>query len=162
MRGRGQTRTTLRYRVSEPALAGLTAGAVVVPAPLFAAAVAVDGWTAGLVGLAAAVGVALHAGLAAARDDDGALSAADEPLRRAAFAGGGAFLAGALPALVVLSNLGVGYLLAVGVVAVELAIIASLRVRLVGRDVLEAAVRVALGGALAAAIGAGVGSLAGL
>ncbi|MFC7070028.1 hypothetical protein [Halobaculum lipolyticum] len=161
MRRAGQTRTTLRYRVSEPALAGLTAGAVVVPAPLFAAAVAVDSWTAGLVGLAATIGVALHAGLSAARDDDGGLSAADDPLRRAGFGGGGAFLAGGLPALVVLSGLG-GYVLAMGVVAVELAVVAALRVRLVGRDAVEATVRVVLGGALATAVGAGLGSLAGL
>ncbi|MFC7097253.1 hypothetical protein [Halobaculum marinum] len=161
MRPAGQTRTTLRYRVSEPALAGLTAGAVVVPAPLFAAAVAVDAWTAGLVGLAAAVGVALHAALSAANDDDGGLSTADDPIRRASFAGGGAFLSGGLPALVVLSGLG-GYFLAIGVVAAELTVVAALRVRLVGRDVVEATVRVVLGGALAAAVGAGVGSLAGL
>lgn len=162
MRPRGQTRTTLRYRVSEPALAGLTAGAVVVPAPLFAAAVAVDGWTAGLVGLAAAVGIAVHAALAAARDDDGALTVGNEQIRRAAFGGGGAFLAGALPSLSMLVGGTLGYVLAVGVIAVELGVIAGLRVRLVGRDVNEAAVRVVLGGALGAALGAGLGSLAGL
>jgi len=162
MRGRGQTRTTIRHRVSEPALTGLTAGAVVVPAPLFAAAVAVDGWTAGLVGLAAAIGVALYAAFSAGGDDDGGLSAADDPVRRAGLAGGGAFLAGALPSLVVLAGTGLGFLLAVAVVAIELAIVTGLRIRLVGGDVLETAVRVALGGALAAALGTGVGSLAGL
>ncbi|MFC6795100.1 VIT1/CCC1 transporter family protein [Halobaculum halobium] len=148
--------------MSEPALTGLTAGAVVVPAPLFAAAVAVDGWTAGLVGLAAAIGVALYAALAAAGDDDGGLSAADDPVRRAGLAGGGAFLAGALPSLVVLAETSWGFPLAVALVAAELAVVGSLRVRLVGGDVLETAVRVALGGALAAALGAGVGSLAGV
>ncbi|MFC6786804.1 VIT1/CCC1 transporter family protein [Halobaculum halobium] len=162
MRGRGRTKTTVRHRVSEPALTGLTAGAVVVPAPLFAAAVAVDGWTAGLVGLAAAIGVALYAALAAAGDDDGGLSAADDPVRRAGLAGGGAFLAGALPSLVVLAETSWGFPLAVALVAAELAVVGSLRVRLVGGDVLETAVRVALGGALAAALGAGVGSLAGV
>ncbi|MXR42941.1 hypothetical protein GRX01_16525 [Halobaculum sp. WSA2] len=162
MRGRGRTRTTVRHRVSEPALRGLAAGAVVVPAPLFAAAVAVDGWTAGLVGLAATVGVALHAAFAAADDDGGGLSAAGDSVRRAGLAGGGAFLAGALPSLVVLADLGLGYLLAVAVVAAELAVVAGLRIRLAGGDVLETAVRVALGGALAVAVGAGIGSLAGL
>ncbi|WP_435063332.1 hypothetical protein [Halobaculum sp. EA56] len=162
MRARGETRTTRRYRVSEPALSGLVAGAVVVPAPLFAAAVAVDGWTAGLVGLAATVGVALHAALSAAGEDDGGLSAADAPVRRAGLAGGGAFLAGALPSLTVLANRPWSYLLAVGVVAVQLGVVAALRVRLVDSDVVEVAVRVALGGALAGAVGAGLGSLAGL
>lgn len=161
MRGRGQTKTTIRHRVSEPALTGLTAGAVVVPAPLFAAVVAVDGWTAGLVGLATTIGVALYAAFSAA-DDDGGLSAADDPVRRAGLAGGGAFLAGALPSLVVLAGIGLGFLLAVAVVAIELAIVAGLHIRLVGGDVLETAVRVALGGALAVAVGAGIGSLAGL
>ncbi len=151
----------MRYRVSEPALAGLTAGAVVVPAPLFCAAVATDPWTAGLVGLAAAVGVALHAALSAARDDDGGLSAADDPLRRATFGGGGAFLAAALPSLVVLSGLG-RVPFALLVVVVELGVVAALRVRLVGRDVVEATVRVVLAGAVAAAVGAGLGSLAAL
>ncbi|QZP36488.1 hypothetical protein [Halobaculum magnesiiphilum] len=162
MRGRGRTRTTVRYRVSEPALTGLTVGAVVVPAPLFAAAVAVDGWTAGLVGLAATIGVGLYAALAAAGDDDGGLSADGDPVRRAGLAGGGAFLAGALPSLVVLAETRWGFPLAVGIVAAELAVVGGLRVQLVGGDVLETAVRVALGGALAAAVGAGVGSLAGL
>lgn len=162
MRGRGQTKTTVRHRVSEPALMGLTAGAVVVPAPLFAAAVGVDGWTAGLVGLAAAIGVAVYAALSAASDDDGGLSAAADPVRQASLAGGGAFLTGALPSLVVLADTSWGYLFAVGVVAAELAVVAGLRVRFVGSDMVETAVRVALGGALATAVGAGVGSLAGL
>ncbi|QZY00804.1 hypothetical protein [Halobaculum rubrum] len=162
MRGRGQTRTTIRHRVSEPALTGLGAGAVVVPAPLFAAAVAVDGWTAGLVGLAATIGVALHVAFAAADADDGGLSTADDPVRRAGLAGGGAFLAGALPSLVVLAGVALGFLLAIAVVAAELAVVAGLRVRFVGGDVLETAVRVVLGGALAVALGAGVGSLAGI
>ncbi|UIO99986.1 hypothetical protein Hbl1158_01040 [Halobaculum sp. CBA1158] len=162
MRRRGRTRTTVRHRVSEPAVSDLTAGAVVVPAPLFAATVALGPWTGGLVGLAATVGVALHAGLAAARDDDGALSAADEPIRRAGIAAGGGFLAGALPSLVVSSGLAGGFLPGVAVVAVELGVVAGLRVQLVGGDVVEAAVRVVLGGALAAAVGAGLGSLSGL
>ncbi|WP_435123961.1 VIT1/CCC1 transporter family protein [Halobaculum sp. D14] len=156
----GRTETTRLHRVVRPALSGLTVGAVAPPAALFAAALAAGPAVAVRVGVAAAAGVALHAAFRAAYVDDGALRSGDDPIRDAALGGGGAFVAGALPvAPFVHPDTTVAFVGALLLVAAVLGAVTWLRVRYADADALEAAVRVALGGAVAVAVGAVVGGL---
>lgn len=155
----GRTETTRLLRVVRPALAGVTVGATAAPAPLFAAAVAGDPSLAALVGAASAVGLGLTHGLAAAFEDDGGIQSDDDPARRAALTGGGAFLAAGVPVFPFVFVSDGAFALAFPLLAAVLGGVALLRARYGDADVVEAAVRVVLAGAVAAAVGAGIGSL---
>lgn len=159
MYSRGRTGTTRLLRVVRPALSGATAGATVAPAPLFAAVVAADAKVAFLVGVATAIGVGLARGVGAAFEDDGGIQSHEDPARRGVLAGCAAFLAAALPVVPFGVAPGAAFAPAFLLLAVVLGVVAGLRARYAGADAVEAAVRVVLVGAVAAAVGAGLGGL---
>jgi rubrerythrin len=116
-------------QVVQPGLAGLMDGSVSTLAPLFAAAFATkDSWNTFLVGLAAALGAGISMGFAEALSDDGSLTGRGRPLVRGVVCGVMTGLGGighTLPYL--LPDIHAATWLAVGVVAVELIVIAWVR-----------------------------------
>lgn len=137
-------------RVVQPGLAGLMDGSVSTLAPLFAAAFATGhSWDAFRVGLAASVGAGISMGFAEALSDDGELSGRGGPLLRGTICGfmttaGG--IGHTMPFLI--SNFRIAMMIAVGVVAVELAVIAWIRHRYMESPWLGATLQVVLGGVL--------------
>jgi len=147
-------------QIVQPGLAGLMDGSVSTLAPLFAAAFATHNtWETFLVGLAAAVGAGISMGFAEALSDDGSLTGRGSPWLRGAMSGimtaaGG--LGHALPYLI--PDFRTATIIAVGVVIVELAVIAWVRHRYMQTPLVSAAVQVLLGGALVFVTGILIGS----
>src|SRR4051795_11615347 len=116
-------------QVVQPGLAGLMDGSVSTLAPLFAAAVATKSSAdAFLVGLAASVGAGISMGFAEALSDDGSMTGRGRPLIRGVICGlmtaiGG--LGHTLPYLI--QDIHIATWVAVGVVVVELLVIAWVR-----------------------------------
>jgi rubrerythrin len=133
-------------QVVQPGLAGLMDGSVSTLAPLFAAAFKTqDSWTTFLVGLAASIGAGISMGFAEALSDDGSLTGRGRPLTRGLVCGVMTTLGGighTLPYLV--PNIHVATSIAIGVVMVELGVIAWVRHRYMdtpwGRSVLQVVV----------------------
>jgi rubrerythrin len=147
-------------QIVQPGLAGLMDGSVSTLAPVFAAAFATkDSWDAFVVGLAASIGAGISMGFAEALSDDGALSGRGRPYVRGAVCGLMTTLGGighTLPFLVPDFRLAMG--IAIGVVLVELAVIAWIRHRYMDTPLLPAMVQVVLGGALVFVAGVLIGS----
>jgi rubrerythrin len=147
-------------QIVQPGLAGLMDGSVSTLAPVFAAAFATkDSWDAFVVGLAASIGAGISMGFAEALSDDGALSGRGRPYVRGAVCGLMTTLGGighTLPFLVSDFRLATG--IAIGVVLVELAVIAWIRHRYMDTPLLPAMVQVVLGGALVFIAGVLIGS----
>ena len=147
-------------QIVQPGLAGLMDGSVSTLAPLFAAAFATkNSWETLLVGLAAAVGAGISMGFAEALSDNGSLTGRGSPLLRGAICGlmtavGG--LGHALPYLI--PDFHVATIVAVAVVAVELAVIAWIRNRYMDTPLLSAAFQVVVGGLLVFGTGILIGS----
>jgi erythrin-vacuolar iron transport family protein len=147
-------------QVVQPGLAGLMDGSVSTLAPLFAAAFATHkSWDAFLVGLAASVGAGISMGFAESLSDDGSLTGRGSPWIRGAATGlmttaGG--LGHTLPFLI--SNFHVATVIAVIVVAVELAAISYIRHRYMDTPFLQAAFQVIVGGVLVFLTGYLIGS----
>jgi rubrerythrin len=147
-------------QVIQPGLAGLMDGSVSTLAPLFAAAFATrDHWQTFLVGLAAAVGAGISMGFAEALSDDGSLTGRGRPWTRGFVCGlmtavGG--LGHTLPYLIPHFWTATG--LAVGVVFVELAVIAWVRHRYMDSPLTSAVFQVVLGGILVFMTGILIGS----
>ena len=147
-------------QIVQPGLAGLVDGSVSTLAPLFAAAFATkNSWETLLVGLAAAVGAGISMGFAEALSDNGSLTGRGSPLLRGAICGlmtavGG--LGHALPYLI--PDFHVATIVAVAVVAVELAVIAWIRNRYMDTPLLSAAFQVVVGGLLVFGTGILIGS----
>src|SRR5262249_31087251 len=118
-------------QVVQPGLAGLMDGSVSTLAPLFAAAFATkNSWETFLVGLAASLGAGISMGFAEALSDDGSLTGRGRPWVRGFVCGLMTTLGGlghTLPYLI--PNYQLATWIAVGVVAVELGIIAWIRNR---------------------------------
>ena len=137
-------------RVVQPGLAGLMDGSVSTLAPLFAAAFATgSSWDAFRVGLAASVGAGISMGFAEALSDDGELSGRGGPLLRGAVCGlmttaGG--IGHTLPYLI--ADFRLATAVAIGVVGLELAIIAWVRHHFMETPWLSATLQVVLGGVL--------------
>ena len=144
----------------QPGLAGLMDGSVSTLAPLFAAAFATHNtWETFLVGLAASVGAGISMGFAEALSDDGSLTGRGAPLVRGAVCGvmtavGG--LGHTLPYLI--PSFWTATVIAVIVVAVELAAISYIRYRFMDTPFLAAAFQVVVGGALVFLAGILIGS----
>jgi rubrerythrin len=144
----------------QPGLAGLMDGSVSTLAPLFAAAFAThNSWETFLVGLAAAVGAGISMAFAEALSDDGSLTGRGAPVLRGAVCGvmtaaGG--LGHTLPYLI--SDFTLATILAVCVVAVELAVISFIRHRYMDTPLLSAAFQVVVGGVLVFLAGILIGS----
>jgi len=137
-------------RFVQPGLAGLMDGSVSTLAPLFAAAFATMNTLATFkVGLAASVGAGISMGFAEAMSDDGKLSGRGTPWLRGVVCGlmttvGG--LGHTMPYLI--GNFHLATSVALGVVAVELAIIAWIRKRYMDTPLLSAIFQVVVGGVL--------------
>jgi rubrerythrin len=144
----------------QPGLAGLMDGSVSTLAPLFAAAFATHNtWATFLVGLAASVGAGISMGFAEALSDDGSLTGRGAPLARGTVCGvmtavGG--LGHTLPYLI--PNFWTATAVAVGVVALELAVISYVRHRFMDTPFLAAAFQVVVGGVLVFLAGIAIGS----
>ena len=143
-------RRSIVLQYVQPGLAGLMDGSVSTLAPLFAAAFAThQSKDAFLVGLAASVGAGISMGFAEALSDDGSLTGRGKPLIRGSICGlmttaGG--IGHTLPYLVADFRLATG--IALGVVAVELAVISWVRHHFMETPIIRATLQVVLGGVL--------------
>jgi erythrin-vacuolar iron transport family protein len=144
----------------QPGLAGLMDGSVSTLAPLFAAAFATHNtWETFLVGLAASVGAGISMGFAEALSDDGSLTGRGTPWIRGTVCGLMTALGGlghTLPYLI--RDFWTATVLAVIVVAVELAAISYIRYRYMDTPFLSAAFQVVIGGTLVFLAGILIGS----
>ncbi len=137
-------------QVVQPGLAGLMDGSVSTLAPLFAAAFATENtWRTFQVGLAASIGAGISMGFAEALSDDGSLTGRGRPWVRGLICGLMTALGGlghALPYLIPHFNIATG--VAIGVVVVELAVIAWIRRRYMDTPWRSAIFQVVIGGLL--------------
>jgi erythrin-vacuolar iron transport family protein len=144
----------------QPGLAGLMDGSVSTLAPLFAAAFATHStWATFLVGLAAAIGAGISMGFAEALSDDGSLTGRGAPVVRGVVCGVMTALGGighTLPYLI--PHFYTATVLAIVVVALELAAISWIRTRYMDTPFLQAAFQVMVGGVLVFAAGILIGS----
>jgi erythrin-vacuolar iron transport family protein len=153
------SRRMFMLQVIQPGLAGLMDGSVSTLAPIFAAAFATHkSWDAFLVGLAASVGAGISMAFAEALSDDGSLTGRGRPIVRGSVTGlmttaGG--LGHTLPFLI--SSFHVAFVVAVLVVAVELAMISYVRHRYMDTPLLSSALQVIVGGSLVFAVGIWIG-----
>jgi erythrin-vacuolar iron transport family protein len=147
-------------RVIQPGLAGLMDGSVSTLAPLFAAAFATkNSWDTFLVGLAASVGAGISMGFAEALSDDGSLTGRGRPLIRGAVCGAMTALGGlghTLPYLV--PHINTATAIAIGVVLIELCVIAWIRHRFMDTPWAASLFQVVLGGLLVFIAGILIGS----
>ena len=147
-------------QVIQPGLAGLMDGSVSTLAPVFAAAFATrDSWDAFLVGMAASIGAGISMGFAEALSDDGVLSGRGRPVIRGLVCGLMTTMGGighTLPFLI--TNFHVAMLVAVVVVALELAAISWIRHKYMDTPLLAAAFQVVVGGVLVFLTGILIGS----
>ena len=147
-------------QVVQPGLAGLMDGSVSTLAPVFAAAFATHkSWDAFLVGMAASIGAGISMGFAEALSDDGVLSGRGHPWARGLVCGlmttaGG--IGHTMPFLLV--NFYYAMAVAMGVVAIELAVIAWIRHRYMDTPLLAATFQVVVGGVLVFIVGILIGS----
>jgi len=152
-------RRMFMLQVIQPGLAGLMDGSVSTLAPIFAAALATHkSWDAFLVGLAASVGAGISMAFAEALSDDGSLTGRGRPLVRGSVTGlmttaGG--LGHTLPFLI--ASFHVAFVVAVLVVAVELAVISYVRHRYMDTPLFSSALQVIVGGSLVFAVGIWIG-----
>jgi len=144
----------------QPGLAGLMDGSVSTLAPLFAAAFATHNtWETFLVGMAASVGAGISMGFAEALSDDGSLTGRGTPWIRGTVCGAMTALGGlghTLPYLI--RDFWTATVLAVIVVAAELAAISYIRYRFMDTPFLSAAFQVVVGGTLVFVAGILIGS----
>lgn len=137
-------------QVIQPGLAGLMDGSVSTLAPLFAAAFAThQSWQTFLVGLAASMGAGISMGFAEALSDDGTLTGRGHPWTRGTVCGFMTALGGlghTLPYLI--PHVQTATAIAVGVVLVELGVIAWVRHRFMDTPLMPAVVQVVIGGVL--------------
>ncbi len=147
-------------QVVQPGLAGLMDGSVSTLAPLFAAAFATHNSSATfLVGIAASVGAGISMGFAEALSDDGSLTGRGHPFIRGVVCGLMTALGGlghTLPYLI--SDVKTATAVAVGVVLVELGVIAWIRHKFMDTPLASAVFQVVLGGILVFLAGVLIGS----
>src|SRR5499427_7756487 len=147
-------------QIVQPGLAGLMDGSVSTLAPVFAAAFATrNSWDAFLVGMAASLGAGISMGFAEALSDDGALSGRGHPWVRGTVCGLMTTLGGighTLPFLI--PNFYWATVVAVFVVAIELAAISWIRHHYMDTPLLSAIFQVVLGGVLVFITGILIGS----
>jgi rubrerythrin len=147
-------------QVVQPGLAGLMDGSVSTLAPLFAAAFAThQSSDAFRVGLAASIGAGISMGFAEALSDDGTLTGRGHPWIRGIVCGLMTTLGGighTLPYMI--PNFHVATSVAVGVVVIELGVIAYIRNHYMDTPFLSAAFQVVVGGLLVFLAGILIGS----
>ena len=147
-------------QVIQPGLAGLMDGSVSTLAPLFAAAFATkNSWETFLISLAASVGAGISMGFAEGLSDDGSLTGRGHPFIRGLVCGLMTTLGGighTLPYLI--PDVKTATAVAVGVVFVELGVIAWIRHKFMDTPVGSAVFQVVLGGVLVFLAGVLIGS----
>jgi erythrin-vacuolar iron transport family protein len=147
-------------QIVQPGLAGLMDGSVSTLAPVFAAAFATrSSWDAFLVGLASSIGAGISMGFAEALSDDGALSGRGQPLLRGTVCGAMTTLGGighTVPFLI--PSFYSAMIVAVIVVAIELAVISWIRHHFMDTPLMSAIFQVVLGGILVFIAGIVIGS----
>lgn len=147
-------------QIVQPGLAGLMDGSVSTLAPLFAAAYATHRtWEAFLVGMAASVGAGISMAFAEGLSDDGSLTGRGSPVVRGIATGlmttaGG--LGHTMPFLI--ANFHMAMIVAVFIVALELAAISYVRHKYMDTPFLQAAFQVVVGGVLVFLTGILIGS----
>ncbi len=157
---RAHEKRRFALQVIQPGLAGLMDGSVSTLAPLFAARFATGNhWETFLVGLAASLGAGISMGFAEALSDDGTLTGRGHPWARgwvcgAMTAAGG--LGHTMPFLI--HDINVATVVAVGVVCVELGVIAWIRHKYMDSPWTTATLQVVLGGVLVFLVGMLIGS----
>lgn len=153
-----QRNFVLRY--VQPGLAGLMDGSVSTLAPVFAAAFATGRpREAFIVGIAASLGAGISMAFAEALSDDGSLTGRGSPVMRGLITGAMTTLGGlghTLPFLI--PNFWTAMSVAIIVVIVELAIISWIRMRYMETPMVQAALQVALGGAIVFGVGILIGT----
>jgi rubrerythrin len=153
-------RRTFVLQIVQPGLAGLMDGSVSTLAPVFAAAFATrSSWDAFLVGLASSIGAGISMGFAEALSDDGALSGRGQPLLRGTVCGAMTTLGGighTVPFLI--PSFYSAMIVAVIVVAIELAVISWIRHHFMDTPLMSAIFQVVLGGILVFIAGIVIGS----
>ncbi len=150
--------TDFVLRVVQPALVGMIDGTVSSLAPIFAAAIASSSHTALVVGFSTALGAGVSMGWSEALSDTGAQTGRGSAVVRGSITGGMTTLGGifhTLPFLI--SNVHEALLVAGCVVAVELFAIAWVRHRFLHVSMRSSLLVVTVGGAIALAIGIGIG-----
>ena len=147
-------------QVIQPGLAGLMDGSVSTLAPVFAAAYATGhSRDAFLVGMAASIGAGISMGFAEALSDDGVISGRGHPWARGIVCGIMTTMGGighTLPFLI--ADFHIAMIVAVAVVAVELAVISWVRHKYMDTPLLAAAFQVVVGGVLVFITGILIGS----
>jgi erythrin-vacuolar iron transport family protein len=147
-------------QVIQPGLAGLMDGSVSTLAPLFAAAFATgNSWDTFRVGLVASFGAGISMGFAEALSDDGSLTGRGHPWARGSVCGLMTTLGGighTLPYLI--HNMHTATAIAVGVVTVELGVIAWVRRKYMDTPWSSAVIQVVIGGVLVFLVGILIGS----
>lgn len=137
-------------QIVQPGLAGLMDGSVSTLAPIFAAAFAThQSHDAFLVGLAASLGAGISMAFAEAASDDGSLTGRGSPVLRGIVTGAMTTVGGlghTMPFLI--SEFHTALVVAVIVVAIELAAISWIRNRYMDTPLLRAAFQVVVGGVL--------------
>jgi erythrin-vacuolar iron transport family protein len=146
-------------RVVQPALVGMIDGTVSSLAPIFAAAVSANSHTALVVGFSTALGAGVSMGISEALSDTGEETGRGSPLVRGTITGGMTALGGIFHTLpFIISDVHKALLVASGVVAVELFVIAWVRKRFLDVSLRSSFVVVTLAGAIVLGIGVGLGS----
>ena len=147
-------------QVIQPGLAGLMDGSVSTLAPVFAAAYATGASRdAFLVGMAASIGAGISMGFAEALSDDGVISGRGHPWARGIVCGLMTTMGGighTMPFLI--KEFHLAMIVAVAVVAVELAVISWIRHKYMDTPLLAAAFQVVVGGVLVFITGILIGS----
>jgi erythrin-vacuolar iron transport family protein len=146
-------------RVVQPALVGLIDGTVSSLAPIFAAAVAANSHTAFVVGISTALGAGVSMGISEGLSDTGETTGRGTPVVRGSITGAMTALGSifhTLPFLI--ADIHKALIVAGGVVAVELVVIAWVRKRFLDVSLRSSLIVVTLAGAIVLAIGVAVGS----
>jgi VIT1/CCC1 family predicted Fe2+/Mn2+ transporter len=159
---RAAERSFLLQRV-QPAMTGLIDGSLSTLAPIFSVAIATQRpHYAFFAGLATAIGAGVSMAFSEGLSDTGDLTGRGNPYLRGSITGVGTFLGGILHTLpFLISDYRVALIVAVIVIALELATLACIRWRFFHTGFLRSFASVALGGAIIAAISAALGSAAG-
>ncbi len=158
----GREQSFLLQRV-QPAMTGLTDGSLSTLAPIFAVALATHNTHyAFLAGLATAIGAGVSMAFSEGLSDTGEVTGRGSPFLRGSITGIGTFLGGifhTLPFLI--PSYSAALVVAVIVIAFELSALALLRWRFFHTGFVRSFASVTLGGAIIAAISAGLGGEAG-
>jgi erythrin-vacuolar iron transport family protein len=144
----------------QPGLTGLIDGSISTLAPIFAAAFATHNtWQTFLVGIAASVGAGISMAFAEALSDDGQISGRGNPWLRGSVTGVMTAIGGlghTLPYLI--SDFRTATTIAIGVVFIELWVIAGIRSRFMETKFWRAALEVVVGGLIVFAVGILIGN----